>query len=121
MKEKFFLFFISCAICVNAQNYNVTTVAGDGTPALLDGVGTSAECNHPYGMRSDGVNTIYFGDTYNHVIRKYDVITGQVTTIAGTGTLGFQDGLCSTAMFNYPEAVFYKNNCLYIGDNYNHR
>lgn len=103
----------------SAQNYSVSTVAGNSTAGLLDGIGTAAQCNTPYSVKSDGGSTIYFADTYNHAIRKYDIITGQVTTIAGNGVAGYVDGPCTTARFNYPEGVFYKNNFLYIGDNIN--
>lgn len=105
----------------NAQTYMVSTVVGNGTAALVDSIGTLAECNSPYSVKSDGANTIYFADVQNHAIRKYDINTHKVTTIAGNGTAGFQDGACATALFNYPEGVFYKNGFLYVGDNANNR
>jgi len=104
---------------INAQTYQVSTVVGNGTQALVDGIGTNALCYAPYSVKSDGLNTIYFADTYNHSIRKYDINTHQVTTIAGNGVAGYQDGACTTAKFNYPEGVFYKNGFLYVGDNVN--
>lgn len=121
MKKILFLSVLILAEVLRGQNYLVTTIAGNGTPNLLDGIGTASECNAPYELCSDGANTIYFCDTYNHVVRKYDKATGQVTTIAGTGVLGFQDGPSNTARFNYPEGIVVKNNLLIIGDNYNHR
>jgi len=113
--------FFCFGYVVKAQNYSVYTVAGDGTAGLLDSVGVLTKCNSPYSVKSDGANTIYFADVQNHAIRKYDINTQKVTTIAGNGTIGYQDGPCSTALFNYPEGVFYKNGFLYVGDNLNNR
>ncbi|HXB41139.1 MAG TPA: T9SS type A sorting domain-containing protein [Bacteroidia bacterium] len=119
---KKFLFLLSLIAVFHAaktQNYFVSTVAGNNAAGLLDGTGTAAICNAPYSVKSDGANAIYFADTYNHAIRKYDVISGQVTTVAGNGVPGYQDGPCSTARFHFPEGVFYKNHFLYVGDNLN--
>ncbi|HXD92422.1 MAG TPA: T9SS type A sorting domain-containing protein [Bacteroidia bacterium] len=119
--EKLLFIFVGSIIftTINAQNYHVSTVVGNGTGGLLDSIGTNAICYSPYSVKSDGANTIYFADTYNHAIRKFDITTLKVTTIAGNGVAGYQDGSCATAKFNYPEGVFYKNGNLYVGDNIN--
>jgi len=88
-----------------SQNYMVTTIAGSGVAGLLDGIGINAQCEAPYELYADGSNTIYFCDTYNHAIRKYDKTSGQVTTIAGNGTIGYQDGPLTNGSFNYPEGI----------------
>jgi hypothetical protein len=118
-KILFILLNASFLSFLNAQSYQVTTAVGNGSPGLLDGNGTNALCYAPYSVKSDGANTIYFADTYNHAIRKFDINTHQVTTIAGNGVAGYQDGATTTAKFNYPEGVFYKNGFLYVGDNVN--
>jgi hypothetical protein len=53
--------------------------AGAGT---VDGVGAAARICFPRGMVFDGAGSVYFGDCGN-VIRKLDVASGAVTTVAG--------------------------------------
>jgi len=49
-------------------------------------------------------NNLYVTDTDNHVIRKIDA-AGNVTTLAGTGEPGYQDGVGSQAQFYRPTNV----------------
>jgi sugar lactone lactonase YvrE len=57
---------------------NATGFAGDNGPAL------SAVFSPPGALASDGTS-VFVADTLNYRIRKIDGITGNVTTIAGTG------------------------------------
>jgi sugar lactone lactonase YvrE len=118
------LLFIAASIIlvngINAQNYQVSTVGGNGTQGFVDGATTTiAELYWPYGVAYDGDSVIYFTDSENHAIRKLSANTHKVTTIAGTGVIGLQDGACSTAKFYNPDGIIYKNGFLYIGDNMN--
>ena len=56
---------------------------GDGGPA------TSAILNDPLDVSIDGSGNIYISDTMNYRIRRIDVATGIIHTIAGTGIRGF--------------------------------
>ena len=47
-----------------------------------------AELSNPYGVAVDGAGNLYIADASNNGIRKVDS-TGTITTIAGTGELGF--------------------------------
>ena len=94
---------------VNAANdftylYTVTTLAGDGTPGFINGVGTSAEFNSPFGVVADASGNVYVADEANNRIRKI-TSAGVVSTLAGDGTPGFKDGAVANARFNYPEGV----------------
>ena len=61
-------------------------------------------------MREDG----------KHAIRKIDP-QGNVTTIAGLGTPGFQDGDRATAMFHAPGGImWHPSGSLYVSDTLNH-
>jgi streptogramin lyase len=65
---------------------------------------------------------IYVADTLNQRIRVTNPTTGQVTTLAGTGTEGFADGPGNTAQFNYPTGVAVApNGTVYVADQGNHR
>ncbi len=56
---------------------------GDGGPATAATLGESV-----LGAAADGRGNIYLGDESNHVVRKVDP-KGVITTVAGTGTLGY--------------------------------
>ena len=61
--------------------------AGDGGPA------TAALLNFPSGVAVDERGHLFIADTYNHRVRKVDLATGIITTVAGTGVMeaGFED------------------------------
>ncbi len=50
---------------------------------------------------------MYIGDTFNNRLRKVTVSTGIITTIAGTGTVGYSgdNGAATSAALKYPRAV----------------
>ncbi len=51
----------------------VSTLAGNGTAALKDGVGTLAEFNNPIGITIDGSGNLYVADSMNNAIRKITI------------------------------------------------
>jgi sugar lactone lactonase YvrE len=87
-----------------------TTIAGSASAANFpvvgnaNGVGTSASFNHPKGIAVDGSGNVYIADTQNNLIRKITP-AGLVTTIAGTGTVGANNGNGSSATFNKPTGL----------------
>jgi len=94
---------------MESNGQNITTYAGtgvgsysgDGGPANLAGL------NRPLEVHVDGSGDIYFADNDNHVIRKIDIVNNIITTVAGTGSLGFSGdgGLATNATFSLPTAV----------------
>lgn len=62
----------------------VVQVIGAGAAGLADGERDVATFNHPQGLAVDS-ETLYVADTDNHAIRRVDLASGVVTTIAGTG------------------------------------
>jgi sugar lactone lactonase YvrE len=86
----------------------VTTIAGSpGQPGYADGVGGEARFNNPFGVALSADSTIVLvADTDNHVIRRIDLTTRAVTTIAGSpGQPGSVDGVGAAARFNQPARV----------------
>ena len=75
----------------------ITGYAGDDAAATL------ATLNAPQGVASDLLGNIYIADAQNNVVRKVNT-AGIITTIAGTGTAGYNgDNLSAvTAMLNTP-------------------
>jgi sugar lactone lactonase YvrE len=99
----------------------VTTLAGSaGNAGLADGTGAAARFNNPKGITTDGAN-LYVADSGNNVIRKIEISTGSVTTIAGSagGASGSSDGTGSTALFANPQGITMDGANLYITDSNN--
>src|SRR6266705_2245486 len=75
----------------NPPKGTITTVAGTGSPGFSgdNGPATQAQLNGPFDLAFDAAGNLYIVDTYNDRVRKVDAITGIITTVAGTGQLGF--------------------------------
>ncbi len=69
---------------------------GDGKATAIDGNFTSANFNRPQGLALDG-ETLYVADTENHLIRRVNLQTKKVETIAGTGNLDEFNGMGGSA------------------------
>ena len=61
---------------------------GSGEAGFLDGPATVARFNHPQGLTASTTD-IFVADTDNHAIRRIDLASGAVSTLAGTGQRGF--------------------------------
>lgn len=60
---------------------------GSGNPGLADARGQDAGFNTPHGMAMMR-DALYVADTGNHALRRIRPHTGEVETIAGTGSIG---------------------------------
>ena len=74
-------------IVVTELDGSVKQVIGSGEEGLADGELAKSAFNHPQGMALDS-ETLYVADTENHAIRRVDLSSGTVSTIAGTGEQG---------------------------------
>jgi len=93
----------------------VTTLAGSTTAGSADGIGSAASFNHPGGIATDGTN-LYVADSYNSEIRKIVIATKEVTTFAGSTTVGQADGIGSAASFNNPYGITTDGTNLFVTD-----
>ena len=67
-----------------------TVIGGSGQEGFLDGSFAEATFKQPQGLAlSPDGNTLYIADTRNHAIRVADLVTNEVTTLAGTGRRAF--------------------------------
>src|SRR5881227_1220356 len=103
----------------------VTTFAGTaGVFGNINGTGSAARFNSPYGVAATTTGIIYVADSGNHEIRKITPAKA-VTTFAGSATtdgggIGSSDGTGRIARFNYPNGVAVSGTTVYVGDTYNH-
>lgn len=93
----------------------VTTLAGSGSYGSTDGTGTTASFRGLRGITTDGIH-LYVADKDNYKVRKIELMTGVVTTLAGSGSSGTADGIGASASFNYPEGITTNGTHLYIAD-----
>ena len=104
----------------------ITTVAGSGKKGSGGdgGPATKAEFNLPHEIRFDQHGDLFIVDMQNHRVRKVDMKTGIISTVAGTGAPGFSGdgGPASKAQFNQPHSIqFDAQGNLYVCDIGNHR
>jgi (2Fe-2S) ferredoxin len=99
----------------------VTTVAGTAYVAgYTDATGTSAQFNDPQSIAVDSSGNLYVADEGNNVIRKITMPGGTVSTFAGTGVAGYNDGAGNVAQFNSPAGIAVdKLNAVYVADESN--
>ncbi|HEY9231303.1 MAG TPA: SMP-30/gluconolactonase/LRE family protein, partial [Blastocatellia bacterium] len=85
------------------HNGVVETLAGNGVPGFADGIGPNTRFNTPTGLALslDG-GTLYVADTNNHRVRRIDLATRRVGTLAGSGAVGMDDGPPGEATFDQP-------------------
>lgn len=121
MKRTFI--FILFILAFSAKGQTVITVAGTTDEAgQEDGAPFSAKFNQPHGIAIDhNDNSIYIADRSNHVIRKI-LPSGEVTTFAGTGNIGSQDGVGTNASFYDPwDVTVDLNGNVYVADQKNNK
>lgn len=99
----------------------LTTLVGGGLFAFgdVDGVGKAVRLQHPLGVAyADGA--VYIADTYNHKVKRLDLTSRQVRTVAGSGVAGQRDGPAAQAQFYEPGGLSAGAGRLYIADTNNH-
>ncbi|PWT76932.1 MAG: hypothetical protein C5B59_05365 [Bacteroidetes bacterium] len=111
---------------VDAITGIITTVAGNGSYGFAGdgGPAISASLKGPTGIAIDAAGNLYVADYNNNRIRKVDVATGIITTIAGNGSSGFggDGGPAVSANIWLPTGVAVdRSNNVYIADYGNHR
>jgi streptogramin lyase len=117
------------------DNHIVRRIARDGTIATVAGSGMAgysgdggpaleARLNEPYEVRFDSRGNLFWVEMKNHIVRRVDLVTRQIKTVAGTGQAGFSgDGdLATRARLAQPHSLqFDPHDNLYICDIGNHR
>jgi sugar lactone lactonase YvrE len=105
---------------------HLTTIAGSGAQGYSgdNGPATAALLDSPQGLALDNANNLYIADTHNHAIRRLNLTTAVITTIAGHGSPGYSgdNGPATDARLDLPTAlVLDSTSSLYFTDSSNHR
>jgi len=93
---------------------SVITLAGSGMPGFSED-----QVNNPYGMAMGPDGALYFCDLNNQRIRRLDLKTKKLTTVAGNGQKGYHGdgGPATDASLNMPHEVrFDAKGDLYIAE-----
>jgi len=101
-----------------AAPLTVTNVLGTGSPG-----DTETQTSNPYGVTSGPDGGLYFCDLDNQRVRRLDLATKRVTTIAGNGMKGYSGdgGPATAASLNMPHEVrFDSAGNMYIAERDNH-
>ncbi|MGH8905996.1 MAG: NHL repeat-containing protein [Egibacteraceae bacterium] len=95
-----------------------------GLPGVNPSPATATQLTNPIGLAVDAAGNLYIADTFNHQVRRLDLRSGMITTVAGSGVQGpsGDGGLATAAQLDRPLglAVATGGN-LYIADSGNHR
>ena len=99
----------------------VSTFAGSGNAASVDGTGTAASFRNPVDLVIDASDNIYVIDRLQPKVRKITP-AGVVSSFAGTGSEGFTDGAANVARFKAPQSITIDaDGNLYVVDTGNNR
>jgi len=104
---------------IDIATRKVTTLAGSGAAAEVDGKGTAASFRNPVGVTTDGTN-LYVCDSNGNTIRMVVIATGEVSTLAGSNSAaGFQNDFGTAALFTSPWGITTDGTNLYVADRNN--
>jgi DNA-binding beta-propeller fold protein YncE len=103
-------------VIISDLDGNVQDIIGSGKPGQKDGPFNEASFFRPQGLALKG-EELYIADTENHLIRKADLKTKRVSTIAGLGRQVYNrnpKGDAKQAGLNSPWDLTINDNILYI-------
>ncbi|MES2277154.1 MAG: T9SS type B sorting domain-containing protein [Bacteroidota bacterium] len=97
----------------------VSVFAGNGNAGFNDGPGITAQFSGPGGITADASGNLYVADQVNNKVRKITSL-GVVSTLAGSGSAGANDGSGPIATFNNPDGLAIDNQGnIYVADTKN--
>ena len=104
----------------------MTTLAGTGVAGFNGDTiaANTAQLNFPEGIAVDKNGDVYIADLYNNRVRKVDVASGIITTVAGNGIGGYSgdDSMALNAeIYNASAVAVDDSGDIYISDFYNNR
>jgi len=111
---------------IDAGTWTIVTIAGTGaTEYNGEGIpATTANLYTPGNSALDPEGNLVFAELQGNRVRKIDAVSGLISTIAGTGTAGYNaDGISAkAAQLDLPsDVVIDSSGNIYIADTGNHR
>lgn len=119
---------------VNTSTWMRTAIAGSpGQTGLVDGIGAVARFDHPWGVAVDARDNIYVAGCGHRFeapnisasasnVRMIEAGTNKVSTIAGSDSQGYTNGLGGAARFAVPTGIAIgADGTIYVLDKGNHR
>lgn len=105
-------------ITKNGSQFFVETVAGNGVPGFIDGALEVARFNTPTGLAISGDGMLlYVADSLNNRVRRINLLTRRVETLAGNGDFGGIDGPAGLASLAQPIGLALDpNGVLYVSE-----
>jgi DNA-binding beta-propeller fold protein YncE len=112
-------------LILSAAPKTVSTIAGTGVVGFSGdgGPGVAGQTNNPYGLVIGPDGALYFCEVGNHRVRRLDMKTHHLSTVAGTGTKGYSGdgGPATSALLNEPyEVRFDKAGNMFFVEMQNH-
>jgi streptogramin lyase len=103
----------------------IETIAGTGNASNNGDAGPALKINvgDPFGVEIGPDGALYITEVRNHRVRRLDLKTGELTTVAGNGTKGYSGsgGPATAAQLNEPyEVRFDKDGNMYFVEMQNH-
>jgi len=83
----------------------VSAVLGSGKAGFRDGAFRDARLSYPDSIAWGTPGVLYLSEVGSQKIRKADLNTGQITTLAGAGGRGYVNGRGNVAKFNNPRGM----------------
>jgi sugar lactone lactonase YvrE len=116
--------FVGCS-ATRADEFIMDTVAGTGAPENNGDAGLARLVNvgEPFGVEIGPDGALYVTEVKNHRVRRVDLTTGKITTVAGCGRRGYSGdgGPAIEAEVNEPyEVRFDRDGNMYFVEMQNH-
>lgn len=123
--KTFLIAILFCSLGTTLPAAEVVTIAGNGTHPLTGdgGPATRAGIGGPFGVVIGPDGALYICETENHAVRRVDLKTGVITTVAGSGKEGYSGdgGPATNATCREPyEIRFDKPGNMYFVEMRNH-
>lgn len=98
---------INCTIReISSQGLSKTLAGMPRISGSVDGIGSSARFNYPYGVAVDPVGTLYIADSANHLIRVGHATNDSIVILVPGPGLGFSGGHFTFSLTGPPGLPF---------------
>jgi sugar lactone lactonase YvrE len=121
----FWIFFFECCTASFARGVELEAIAGTGAPENNGDSGAAGAINvgEPFGVEIGPDGALYIAEVRNHRVRRLDLKSRKLTTVAGCGRKGFagDGGPAVDAELNEPyEIRFDRRGNMYFVEMRNH-